>query len=63
MADRTSLVVGLLALVAAGLGLLHAAGVLADVHVDGSVVGAVVLVALGVVAVVASVLSLRGRRP
>lgn len=61
MADRTSLVVGLLALVAAGLGLLHAAGALADV--DGALVGAVVLVGLGVVAVVASVLSLRGRRP
>lgn len=61
MADRTSLLVGLLALLASGLGLLHAAGALD--HVDGAAVGAVVLVALGLVAVVASLLSLRGRRP
>jgi hypothetical protein len=60
MADRTSLVVGLLALAAAALGLLHAGGALD--RVDGGVVAAVALVVLASVAVVASLVSLRGRR-
>jgi ABC-type amino acid transport substrate-binding protein len=61
MADRSSLVVGLLALAAAALGLLDAGGALEGV--DGGVVAAVALVVLAVAAVVASLVSLRGRRP
>lgn len=57
--DSFSFVVGLLAVLGAGLALLDRAG---EVHVDGGVTAAAFLIALGVAGLVRAGLRLRGPR-
>jgi hypothetical protein len=58
--DAFSFVVGLLALIGAGLALLDQSG---HTHVDGTVAGACLLLAIGLTGLTRAALRLRGPRP